>query len=631
MATSADIPDVETLWYELDPAALRCFSCQRLFVEDAIVRTFTLATPPGNDGRKYRCSRAVATHLERDILFFDRHMECLLATNTKYMAISHVWDPQTAITQQQGRHSPQPLDVRRITVEAPCRVFDGLEADGIRDCELWHDYFSVPQWSDELKSRILVAIPKIYSSAQATILHLSDLDPAVIAKLRNGTTTEERLAGITGLCNAKWFRRTWTAMEFVRSDTVRTMMADYRLDGDAEDPAFLNKAYDVWDKEVRDHGSVHVVEDMINLQKNRAPWNLGPLREVKALGRTNFAQAFALLSRRRCRDEMDFLHALRGIVSGGSEKPLGPNFREEYPRIARGCLLAGDYSPLLITPLVPALDDPRQDGSASCGYNDVWSWELGEETSPSSLPCDLSFDEVDDSLLSMSLEKIGVISTLRFPNWDSIYDHFSRCAMFTLELTGPSVDDFVTTLGTRLYGEDREVIMSHLKAHENLGKLKEALEEQFNFPWVTPWSQVAGDQEDGAQELARILSLTTVTDGQTENRVDLSYARAATMHCTPYNYLAGITCTTCHETFAFRVGAFAPASELHRATAYRIPGLKYRMSHADGVGLLVKDERVVGRMMWATPACACRKTEVVKLRMPELPLLNPQDDIVASE
>lgn len=631
--TDADVPDLETFWYEPEPESLRCLACQKPFTHDeALVRTFRLAPPKGSsrpsDPLPY--SRVIRINSLQNVFFFDRHLECIFTSEIRVLAISHVWDPEVSITQQQRRHSPQPLSVRRLAIEAPMRICAGLEKDEdaamMIGQEIWHDYFSVPQWTDDLKNPILRIIHTLFSSAYATIIYFNDLSASTVDKLRHGKDSEEVLSGLTGVCNATWFQRMWTAMEFVSSSRVRMMTSDYHLDAGPDDPAFLNKLHQVWEREVKEHGSVHIVENMVGLEQNRnlVPWTLGPLREVKALRRTNFAMAFAILARRKCRDRMDFLHGLRGIVAARSEAALKPDFRVEYLRVARECLLAGDLSPLFMTPNVPLLDDPRPNPLDPCGYNEVWTWELGEETSPPTLPVDVSFDESGDSL-SLTLEKIGIVAILRFPDWNSTFDHFSRCAALTLDLTGPNVDDFVTSLGTRLYGEDKDVIMEYVKSNETLEDLTQILEDQYGTPWVKPW-ELRGEGDSGAEWLADLLSLTTVMGDQSESRIDLSCARFATMHCTPYNYIAGITCTTCHGTFVFRIAAFAPAAELHRAVAYRVPGLKYRMSHRDGMGLLVKEGRVVGRMMWATPACGCREREVVRLCMPDLPSPRAQSE-----
>lgn len=108
------------------------------------------------------------------------------------------------------------------------------------------------------------------------------------------------------------------------------------------------------------------------------PWNLGPLSACRANSRRrNFGLAFALLSRRGCRDSNDFLYALQGVITGQSVTGLdGSNWDETYLRLALGCLRDGDYTPLLMTPEFGPEDglDVRNmpANSVQEGYNDTY-------------------------------------------------------------------------------------------------------------------------------------------------------------------------------------------------------------------------------------------------------------------
>jgi hypothetical protein len=182
-----------------------------------------------------------------------------------------------------------------------------------------------------------VAIHEIFGRSHTMIVHLDDVGPEVVRKLYEG---------VTGICNARWFGRIWTAMELVRSGRVRTMTSDGRLvaDEEAVEPVFLNKLHAVSADEVRlQHNCVFCVEEAAGMTHdaggNLVPWNMGPLLEVKRLRRTNFAMAYALLSMRGGRDRMDFLHAFCGIVVGGTEaRPLDAGRpRADRPGPARLC------------------------------------------------------------------------------------------------------------------------------------------------------------------------------------------------------------------------------------------------------------------------------------------------------
>jgi hypothetical protein len=113
--------------------------------------------------------------------------------------------------------------------------------------------------------------------------------------------------------------------------------------------------------------------------------------------------------------------------------------------------------------------------------------------------------------------------------------------------------------------------------------------------------------------------------GRSESRFGLLAARYGTIHCHDYNHLLSVTYGGCGRASVFRTGAFVrETADLVGATAYRVPGLQYLMSLPGGMALLEKDGRIIGRMVWATPACPCRQTEVVRLILPKFPDPQPQ-------
>jgi hypothetical protein len=48
-------------------------------------------------------------------------------------------------------------------------------------------------------------------------------------------------------------------------------------------------------------------------------------------------------------------------------------------------------------------------------------------------------------------------------------------------------------------------------------------------------------------------------------------------------------------------------------TVYRIPDLSYGGSLENGVGLVLRDGRVTGRMIYGPPACLCEIPELVEI------------------
>ncbi|KAF6814172.1 hypothetical protein CSOJ01_04226 [Colletotrichum sojae] len=610
--------DLSTFWYEDNPPGLRCLVCQGSFTntaDEALIRTFNLRN--GRSAGQSKCSKTVETPSGHIVALFDRHLACLKKTGISVVAVSHVWDPNVSATQQRGRHSPEHAEAVAVAINTPIQVVQGFdESDEEGYWEFWHDYYSVPQWTGELKSKILLVIHNIFRYADITVVHLDDVSPSVVESLYHGATARERLDGMTCVTYAKWFSRMWTAMELARSGRVRTMTSDYSLAHAKDDPVFIKRVHQVFYEELRHYPTLVDFLGASGLGACIGPLGLGPLLELKELGRTNFAHAFVMLSFRGCRDEMDFLHAFRGIVNGATERALETEFWKELWRTARECLLLADFSPLLITP-----EDPRNHSDPTwflnMTYHDYYTWELGDEEQPPLLTRDIQVDATHNTVTAQ-FERIGTVALLyplgRGFSSESILESFATCAILALRFTGPDIENFVSTLGTRLYGEEAEFIMTHLTEGGHLEKLQAILTRRYNETQTVRWEVEGGD---GAEWLADAMSLSRLARGFSESRLGLVAARYGTMHCAPHNYVVGITCTACHETFLYRMGGFVSAAKLRRARAFRIPGLKYRMSLGNGMAFLEADGRVIGRMLWATPACECGGIEKLTIKMPQ--------------
>lgn len=650
--TTESAPDPGLLWFEPDPAGLRCLTCNGQFLDRALVRTF-IAVPSEDGSPHHRCSKSISLpRLQRELLLFDRHFECLLKSNVIYHAVSHVWDKEISKLQQEGRSQPTDSSkaTRQVAVELPIRVYEAamggtnnniLEESGqVKQPELWHDYISVPQWTPDLKDRILGLIHDIFASANTTIVHFDDVPPESIRKLYHGTTSDDVLKGITDVCNARWFSRVWTAMELIRSKTLQMMLSDYSLCTEySADGVFLERLHESWREEANKIGGERLLEKKVQLGRSQglAPWNLGlpSFKKLKAR-ESNFGQAFALLSRRGCREERDFLYAMRGLLATRQDKSgdiLGSDFEAEYYRLARASLAAGDYSPLLITPAVPFVPDPRtaKGSTLKVGYNDVFTWGLGYQLSPPEHLDGISFPEHGDPrTVNLKLQTMGIVSTVHGLNQSythhplTQYERFSQCAHITAQCTGPDVRRFASTLGSRIYSATAGRPMRELEKSGNIDAVQIILNDRYASPGAGAWQ---GPNFKDARWLADAMGLTRSPSGDSNDFSPLSFCsgHGGTCHMggTRLNCLVVVTCFACYETEVFRVASFVNKTELRHATAYRIPGLRYSFTHQDGVGILVKDGKVVGRMIWAIPSCQCQDLRVVQVQMPGLPPRRP--------
>ncbi|KAK2473063.1 hypothetical protein H9L39_15238 [Fusarium oxysporum f. sp. albedinis] len=152
--------------------------------------------------------------------------------------------------------------------------------------------------------------------------------------------------------------------------------------------------------------------------------------------------------------------------------------------------------------------------------------------------------------------------------------------------------------------------MEILEEKNEVNNVQRVLNKLFNCSEIPSWPM---DGKDNIKWLGDVLSFSKLRPGDDQTVLGDNAARFGTIHCRPYYYTVGITCTGCDRMFAHEVESFVLQTELRNARAYSIPGLKYLCSEKDGLAILVQEDKAVGRMIWATPAYACGRTEVVTL------------------
>ncbi|KAF2745224.1 hypothetical protein M011DRAFT_392751, partial [Sporormia fimetaria CBS 119925] len=477
--------------------------------------------------------------------------------------------------------------------------------------ELWFDYISVPQWEEEIKLPILRIIPDIFHRAKYTLVHLHDVDEWMIYRLQS-LTSAERIDAITGICNATWFGRVWTAMEYVRSQDTKIMTKDFRI---VQEDVLLEDINRVWNEERARLGSIHALEALAQMGKNLVPWNLGPLREGRMLERLDFGNAFSLLSRRGCRSSRDFFHALAGVVKGKLTEPLKTDYPEKaIIQIATACLRAGDYSPLLMVPRT--VSSSFAGFLSGCGYQDALSFGL---STGSGFPDHHADSRFEEDVSTLKLERIGTV-TYTFLGGGYRHGHiapFLSLARVTLFFTGPDVEAFVKTVGPRLYNLRDDVVEAVLSHPDKCAKLSELLQRLHQLPEREFWT----DKDYAtAEQVARLTGILDTYPGHPMvSPFDFTWEHGATMHGLKPASLMAAKCASCREIFVYRVGFHRPPHKVHGAVAYRITGWQHGMARKDGLGILVKDGEIVGRLIWASRACACRETDMVRISLRDLP------------
>ncbi|KAL8369918.1 hypothetical protein RB595_000329 [Gaeumannomyces hyphopodioides] len=661
-------PDLEALWYDANPTALCCCVCEKAFGTDALVRTFRVFK------EKYQGSsggRTVSTPLGASLVLYDRHLGCLQKENTHYVTISHVWDPVVSATQDKGRHSPQDDSVRRKVLESPTSIARSISQGVDGDFEVWHDYIGVPQWTPQLKTNILQVIHKIYSSAALTVMHFDDVTPAMIRAFTHGKTDEERMQGMLGICNAKWYSRVWTAMEYIRSPKVRFMDSELNIySDDGAEHLFQDRLDRFWKEQVAKSGSTHKLEARVNIDDNIMPWSLGPLTLCRSPQNRNFGLAFALLSRRGCQSRYDFMYALYGIVTNSATTAAAMelqhgSWEERYLRIALHCVEAGDYTPLLITPEW-APGDGKPDvrwmpgNNVNEGYHDHYAYLLGPMTAPPRYHAETTVEQDEGNLregrVTMRLQRAGVVSRLILFHKLAMEEMMHEIAR---SLAEPSVEAFLDAYGSRHYFQPQEKLLQSLSRHpggyKRLERTVAALAEmEPGQPWPGEGGCGCEKCQGEASQSEETSSKGSGGDKDNEDKDDRFYTfwgamhalgldetaqadyqitYANVLHLTWRRYYAWATCQSCGTASMVNAGLYVGEEDALGATMHRIPGLGFERSLEDGICLLLGPDgddgagrRVVGRAVWATPACTCEGLdELVAVRLPRLPRPKPRE------
>ncbi|KAI1330297.1 hypothetical protein F5Y16DRAFT_415785 [Xylariaceae sp. FL0255] len=617
---------LESLWSEVMPKELECCSCRKaIHADDVLSRTFTITSQ--GFSTTSRCARKIPVPaLDDTILIFHRHLECLFQ-KTRYVTISHVWDSQLADLQYNKRKSTASAHkVKEILLDVSVRIARGLiQGFGQQEgpFEIWHDYISVPQWSFELKAQIIRSIPDIYHRSFTTLAHLPDVDVNSTSIMRQGHSVYERAHGATDLCTSRWFSRVWTAMELTQSRKLRVMLKDFiLLPDDARYESFLEETEKRRGETAKQRDDPHAFGKYLSFKNTLAPWQLGPLNEVRRHNLKGtispFATAHLILACRCVTNPRDFFHAMIAMLRPDvSEPELNDDPREAMLQIARSCLKAGDFSPLFMTPAT-ALREPTLEIIRTYGYTDLTVYSLGMEECAPQFP-DVKFTSIHPSI---DVECIGTVQIVKHLTLGGPDERFRKAVKFVLETTGLDSKEFATTLGVRLYGQELQTILQRLYDGERthslsrqLSELRTASPENENeiISQIAESIGLSKPPVFGGRYLKSFFSPIQFLDGH-----------GYTLHLGGAGAVAGVTCSQCHKTFLIRVALLRPPSEVVGAQVYRVPGLKYRFTHQGGCGWLLKEGHIVGRFIWGAPTCGCkRELEEKEIVLEELPSQTP--------
>jgi hypothetical protein len=626
-----DMEVVQSLWARLNVEKLTCCHCgESISFDSVLARTFKIKQPGSKDGSNWS-EKIDVPSLSAELLVYHRHLECL-QNSTSYVAVSHVWHPDVSELQYKRQGEPDLVAIAVATLlETPTRICKALAIID-EDAEVWHDYISVPQWQHEFKSVIIQDIPRIFNHAKFVVLHLSDIDHSNIKAMRQGTSTQQIARGISNICNATYFSRVWTAMEYTQSRAVRVILKGYIwVDFNPKHPFLVRELMRTWDVEVTKNGHPTAVERMVGMGYNLVPWQLGPLQDLQDVHESDrtpvFATAYGLLSRRTVTIQRDLFHALIGTLklNGAlTEASLSKDNKEALMQVARHCLSSGDLSPLF---MIPASSQNELDESVmqQYGYVDTVTWGMGDQLKPATYR---NIKVSANNVVILQAEDLGIVKTVRreSTSWMTDWESFSVNLKIALESTADlnDLDTFIDTLGGRFYGVLPAKIHERLAQESRRAKLQDSIRTVYNaYPLNNPSLE---------QWIADAMGLSN-----TSIRPDFSpMASMSSYHGSLHlgAAMAYITtqCCICHVSYIIRIAGLKRAADILGAKAYRVPGLRYLSSTLPGgAGFLLKNGHIIGRIIWGTPTCNCDKLRETMVKLEELPMPRPNRYVYGSK
>ncbi|KAI0107574.1 hypothetical protein GGR51DRAFT_152732 [Nemania sp. FL0031] len=597
-----------------------CAVCHKHFDEkgEPPIRTFTFETSEDlSEDASDITQLPIAPH---PIRVFNRHFECLKLKRVKYIPISHVWHKavsQAQVTKETTSHAT------RLGYQVPIRSLLALTKHFGR-LEVWHDYISVPQWETTTQQQLLLQLPNIFSYPDHMIMHLDDVPLSHLKDIVESPSYNVFLEGITKMTNSRYFERMWVVLEYIQSQKA----------------IILSQYYDVFNKpaaELSDIAGVNLGKYISRLGQSRfneiawakgfqwsrrACWDDQQTWKHQDPQFRTLGAAIFIIGQKACRDHHDYFFSLRFLLNLHQDEAkittiLSDNTFESYLALCWDALHSGDYSPLLFLPLdaeEPGMRAPWLRGHSKISHK---LWDYGTCRHQAKSTTIIRNDKIEPKL-----ESIGVVQS--FEHYDffgSAESVFHQVARKIIDASGTCPKAFCSAISRIFPSAAGKGVFStpstiHIDDDEiesqpaDLASIQKLVER---LSYLTFRGEHRSEALHVSKKLLSLLGL-----GLPEKHSSLSRIKAASEEAQWYKKklegLATVKCKGCSRSFLFRATVWDLPTEAAAAEMYRIPGLLYDDTIAEGTGLMVCEGRIMGKMAYATPACECRVSELVEIK-----------------
>jgi hypothetical protein len=569
----------------------------------------------------------------------NRHLACLKGNPVPFIPVSHVWHESIANANLSCKSNPAAIDCLYYVLSKLLPTLTTKFRSRFSCVEVWHDYISIPQWQRSVQQTTLLMLPEIFRTAPFSLIYLDDVSSQTIAMAACEDTDvgsraeypslrhfyREKYAGWAGFFRARWFQRMWVSLEYAYSCqacvyTLDNVILCNNTEGDYDSFSHLFEGL---------QQNMRTCIEQIGLKNFNEMFEdlpvplLGPLADMRRNVQNNeiqlsFGEALSFVAGRKCLTYRDRFLAISGFLNIGNYADVVPQIPlrswEACLWLARKCIQRGDYSPLLILRRKEYIL-PRARWLVGHEKMSYRMWDLGAAISPG----DHRKAIVNDRHIVLQLDFVGTVEKLHIIPFEffSISNHmrnFDYIVEIIISHYGRvDIIGFLNTL-ERVYAVSAFLrpatmpnkLSAEFSAPSGLNtNLENLLEQHLLHPCGPERLKIS-------EKIAQLLRFEESLKGAAEDFTRLSYGSDLSAKVHGYNdAICNVRCPLCAQLFLYRVQILAGAEGIMHL--YRFPGLDYASSMPDGVGLLILEKEIIGRMIFGTPACMCKDMKRVEV------------------
>jgi hypothetical protein len=575
---------------------------------------------------------------------FNRHFACVQASGTFMVPVSHVWDDSIRTANASKTHNDDAAWTMLRTIEA---LFKGAQDAYEPEVEFWHDYFSVPQWEPKMKETLLLYLPAIYHSSGEILVHMSDLPKRSVRQLlfseglRNGPSIKqavERIPLLVDLSKSQWMQRMWVTLEYSQANSASVMDQSntiWRYQKDASGAIWNNSFTQLVKLGMPQLSKMSWCAEtfFMNLFSRGFDQSLMTRRSSQRI-QLCLGEVMKLLSTKQCQIFRDRFIAIHTILNKSPSPKDPPDIPEKDTDacswVWRSALSKADYSPLLLQPREcvsssnPELPLPSWlVGSRSV---DQAEWGLGsQKTAP------IRTLLVTEVSVKAALNQVGEIRAIHYMDTQvvgqiegvnqviRILVAIAQTAGFVLlpENFYDAIDNVFSINNhrknmVREQGIEPNIVFSFNERRTQDPEFSAKLLEYLDFYIKMSAEGRTAQVLEAAQSMTTLLQLDMYFPG--------AYTRLGYLEMIAFTRkargavkgepLCELRCPECHKTTLLRLDLRETGNV--GDIVYQIPGLSYTLT-GDCVGLVLRDGRITGRMLYGKPACNCRRQETVEI------------------